>query len=61
MKEVKEKLIFEDDVEEEIKELENEYKDLVKEKKEFGVTIYDEENWDRKIIIIKRLKILKNI
>lgn len=58
---IKEKEIFSDDIIKEIEDLEKEYIEIKKEMEEYHSPLYDEENWNRKIVIIKRIKILKTL
>jgi len=55
------KEIYIDDIIKEIKELEKEYKVLIEDYKEYGNNCYATEDFDRRIEIIRRLKILKTL
>jgi len=56
-----EKEIYTDDIVEEIKELEKEYKDIIEDYKKYGNNCYATEDFKRRVEIIRRLKILKKL
>ena len=55
------KLIYLEDMKSEIKDLEKEYNELTEELKEYPGNCYAQENWDRRLEVIIRIKKLTEL